>query len=583
MRIEIIGNASGGASSISGLHTDFDLLLTETDSVIDALKKMKSFSCNMSGGIGILQNAVGNVDSRLQAEEIKKNAISSAKGKCESFLQLVSTIDSQVAETVSVNKENFYSLNKWARPSVIESTVESWYASAKEWIRNSVKTVADHFTHSFEVYNETDFSKLTFDELKAYHDKMLKLIESGNMTEDDKIRLKAFMDYLKKNIDISSNICDPLTGLPSPGILQQVDMYNSLYEQLHPDEEKAMKNIFIDAPEEYKSDVALIKYTAYTSEGTCHDVFFKYADKVQIADYDTVNDNGEARNYYSPYDMKIHINIESMRKRGNHYGTFFHESGHSIDAFMAIEATGTDINHFREKLIKASSDDEVSNLYESIGFDDDREFWYSSSVLSNGKFHDTVYNDVEKVVGNLVNDYSSNEKHLSDEQKALITDVLMGRKLDSEIKDSNTDFAYRKVLEDITGAWKGKYSREFQTGKETGILETPNSAGMLSEVMNGMTNNSLMVNEYNYSKTWGVDHTNVGHSINWHDPDPNAGYVSQNYYYNTDGSYTGVAETEYMAEYMRINMTRSKSELEYVSGYLPESWKMMSDTLKSCT
>lgn len=580
MRIEIF---NAGTSTVSGFGIDFNALLSESDSVIVALKQMKNFAYNMNGGIGILQTAVSNIDTRLQAEESKKIALKSSKNKCESFIEHVVKVDSRVADTVSQNQEEFYNLNQWAKPSTISIAMETWYNSAKIWLTKLFKEGKEYINHVTDVYNETDFSKLTPDELKVYHDKMLKLIDSGNMTEDDKIRLKAFMDYLKENVDKFSNICDPLTGLPSPGILQQVDMYNSLYEHIHPSEAKTMKNIFIDAPEEYKSDVALIKYTAYTSEGTCHDVFFKYADKVQIADYDTVNDNGEARNYYDPYDMKIHINIESMRKRGNHYGTFFHESGHSIDAFMAIEATGTDINYFREKLIKASSDDEVSNLYESIGFDDNRELWYSSSVLSNGKFHDTVYNDVEKVVGNLVNDYSSNEKHLSDEQKALITDVLMGRKLDSEIKDSNTDFAYRKVLEDITGAWKGKYSREFQTGKETGILETPNPAGMLSEVMNGMTNNSLMVNKYNYSKTWGVDHVNVGHPINWHDSDPNAGYVSQNYYYNTDGSYTGGAETEYMAEYMRINMTRSKSELDYVSGYLPESWKVMSDTLKSCT
>lgn len=150
----------------------------------------------------------------------------------------------------------------------------------------------------------------------------------------------------------------------------------------------------------------------------------------------------------------------------------------------------------------------------------------------------------------------------------------MGRKLDSEIKNSNTDFSYRKILEDITGAWKGKYSRQYQTGKEMGILEESN-AGMLSEVMNGMTNNSLMVDEYNYNKFWGVDHGTYGHPINWQNSDPNAGYVPQDYYYNSDGSYTGSAETEYMAEYMRINMTNRTAEKEYVNKYLNTSWEVM--------
>ena len=72
-----------------------------------------------------------------------------------------------------------------------------------------------------------------------------------------------------------------------------------------------------------------------------------------------------------------------------------------------------------------------------------------------------------------------------------------------------------------------------------------------------------------------------GHPINWQNPDPNAGYVSQDYYYNADGSYTGLAETEFMAEYMRINMTKSNDEKTYVKSYLGNSWDTLEDELKS--
>lgn len=91
----------GGASTISGLHTDFDSLLIENDSVINALRKMKSFSCNMSGGIGILQNAVDDIDARLQVEESKRNALQTAQQRCNSFLTLVSQTDKHCAEMVS--------------------------------------------------------------------------------------------------------------------------------------------------------------------------------------------------------------------------------------------------------------------------------------------------------------------------------------------------------------------------------------------------------------------------------------------------------------------------------------------------
>ena len=255
MRIEIIGDSSGGTSTISGLYTDFDSLLTETDSVIDALKRMRGFSYNMSGGIGILQNAVGNVDSRLQAEEIKRNAISSAKGKCESFLQLVSTIDSQVAETVSVNKENFYSLNKWAKPSAVESTVESWYASAKEWIKDSVKTVTDYFTHSFEVYNETDFSELTTDELRAYYEELKKKFDSEDAYNDDKIRMNALYQYISQNATAANQ-------------LEYIKLHNEIYALLYPESISEVDRILKGNTEkiDVKEELFLRYYMTYGTD-----------------------------------------------------------------------------------------------------------------------------------------------------------------------------------------------------------------------------------------------------------------------------------------------------------------------------
>ena len=151
----------------------------------------------------------------------------------------------------------------------------------------------------------------------------------------------------------------------------------------------------------------------------------------------------------------------------------------------------------------------------------------------------------------------------------------------ASVGDADMSYHGSMKCSDITPAnlSEGKYSREYQTGKETGILETPNPASMLSEVMNGMTNNSLMVSKYNRSEDWSLDHGTVGHPINWEDPEDS--YVSSTYYYNTDGSYTGGAETEYMAEFMRINMTGSKAEKDYVSGYLSDSWRMMDECLKN--
>lgn len=222
--------------------------------------------------------------------------------------------------------------------------MDSWYKSATKWLKDSARTVGDKIDHSVRVYTETDFSTLSSEELNAYYSDMLKKLENGELSSDDVIRLNALMNYLKNNVDKYSNFSDLFIELSLSKVIEQAEMYNNLYAQQHPDEAEKLKILFANASEKYKSDIELIKYTAYTSEGTCHNLFFKYADKIQIADYDTVvygtvNDKWKAANYYSTDDMKIYINIKFMRSRHNNYVTFFHESGHSVDAFMSIEAT----------------------------------------------------------------------------------------------------------------------------------------------------------------------------------------------------------------------------------------------------
>lgn len=542
MRIELINNSSA-SNSISLLGKNLTSLISQSETSISSLRSLKNFSHSMNGGVGLLQSAVDSIDARIEHEETRKGNLVEAKIKIDKYTELIGTTDRSVSNLVSQNQDMFYGVNEWSRPPVLPSQVGTWFANAKSWISGVAKKSSDAFGRTWSIYNEIDYKVLSDEELKKVCDEYAKLIESEELSPDDRIRIKSLMNYLSK-ISISDT--------PSRAN-QKIDLYVNLYEKMHPDEAEKMRNLFSNAPAEFKDDIRNIKFTAYKSTGECHDTFFKYADRIKIADYYATY-NGEPGNYFNPQDMSMYLNIKSMRNRNNSYGTFFHEAGHNIDLLMGMDATGN-------------------------------KEWYSSSILSNGNFHGLVYKDVEGIVTNLVNNYSNNEKHLSDEQKSLITDVLMGRKLDSAINNSDTDFAYRKVMEDITGAWKGKYSRQYQDGREIGILETKDS-GMLSEVMNGMTNNSLMVNgKYsgNVNKVmgdfFGQAHATSGHPINWQNP--NAGYVPTDYYYNSDGSYTGAAETEYMAEYMRINMTNSTSEKDYVTRYLHNSWNAMSDGLKS--
>lgn len=560
VRIEIINN-SNAANSLSVLNENLSAMISQSEATLSSLQTIKQFSYSMNGGVGSLQNAVDSVSSRMEQEETTKNNLIAVRTKLEEFLTTVQTIDAEVSEKVTQNEEEFYRVTGWKKPAGVID-LDKWFENTRKWLNSKVLDAANNVLNHVGIYYETDYNSLSKEELENICNEYIQLLESGQQSEDDKIRMQSLLNYLSSTIDVNNLNDENKT---------KINLFNSLYEAMpeHLDEANKMVTLFKDSPAEFQGDINAIKFIAYSSQGDCHDLFFKYAGNIKIGDYYYTNSDGEKRNCFNLESMSMRLNIEAIRDDKSGYRTFFHESGHNIDALIGKEKTG-------------------ENNY------------YTSTKLSDGKFHDVIYKEVEGIVVNVVNDYSDNEKKLSDGDKALITDVLMGRKHESEIKNSSVDFAYRKILEDITGAWKGKYSRQYQVGKETGILENAN-ARMLSEVMNGMTNNSVIVDSYNDSDLLnsevfsnilnGTIIPNVsdglkpnitpGHPINWQNPDPNAGYVPHDYYYNADGSYTGFAETEFMAEYMRINMTKSNDEKTYVKSYLRNSWDTLEDELKS--
>ncbi|MBE6843090.1 MAG: hypothetical protein E7510_09730 [Ruminococcus sp.] len=537
MRIEIGVNSNG--ASLKGYQTDFSSLLDRSDALISSVSAVKKYIFMMNGGVGVLQGALDLVDTRLTLEKGRKNDLVNMQDKVAGFIEIVRNTDNAVSQQVSKNQNEFYAVYPWAKPSVLSS----WYNNACNWLKGALRGTCSAIDNVWKIYNGTDYRTLSDDELNRVCDEYIRIIDCKDESTDFKIKLQALLDYLST-----------VYILETPSKLnKKIDLYVKVYEKIYPDKAESMRNLFSDAPLEFENDVRNIKFIAYKSTGECHDIFFKYACRLKIADYYCCTEQGETKNFFNPNDDSMYLNMKSIRDRNNLYGTFFHEAGHNIDLLMGMDATGN-------------------------------KKYYSAFVLSDGNFHGLVYKEVEGIVTNLVNNYSNNEKFLNDEQKSLITDVLMGRKHDSEINNSDTDFAYRKVLEDITGAWKGKYSRKYQNGREIGILEAKDS-GALSEVMNGMTNNSLMVNSKytrNVDKgmlgTFNPAHVTAGHPINW--GNPIKGYVGTDYYYDSNGLYTGSAETEYMAEYMRINMTNSVSEKEYITRYLGDSWGIMTNGLK---
>lgn len=142
MRIELNSGGLGGSAVISGFQTDFSSLISKSRRVVSSFQVVKTFSNHMNGGIGSLQNAVDQIDSRMQQEEAKADALKTAQKKSEDFLELVHTIDEKVSILVNRNKHDFYDKNPWAKPPQ-EDKIKEYYDKAKNYVCKNIEKLKE--------------------------------------------------------------------------------------------------------------------------------------------------------------------------------------------------------------------------------------------------------------------------------------------------------------------------------------------------------------------------------------------------------------------------------------------------------
>lgn len=264
MRIEI-NSQKGGIATISGFQTDYTALLNETDSVIDALNRMKSYSYSMNGGLGVLQNAVGDIDSRIQAEESKRTALQTAQQKCNNFFTLVSQTDNSCAGMVSQNQEEFYQVNQWSAPSALASMMDSWYQSAKSWLKKALGVIEENVDHAFKVYTETDFSSMSPEELNEYYERITRILESGEADADDIIRAKALLNYLGGKYSTDN---------------ERIEKFVNLFETIYPDQRdrvEAARQLYENGQgSQVTNDSKYQIYSEFLDSGIVSDEFIKH-------------------------------------------------------------------------------------------------------------------------------------------------------------------------------------------------------------------------------------------------------------------------------------------------------------------
>ncbi len=529
MRIEIgLGNAEL-PSSFLGFQKSIDSLFVRTSKVVDSFQQVKNFVCTINGGIGSLQDAVDKIDARIQEEENLLLGIQHMQRQCEDFLSIIHQVDNQVAELVNNNKEEFYELNPWSRPGPLSlnDMVSSSLKGISKIFERTLKGIDEYFQHTMDIYRESNFSEMTDEQRKAYYEELIKRLNSSNISEisnDDRIRAQSFLDYLSR-----TTVREGMSEEDK----QNIEMYNHVYEKLHPEDAKSLDTFF--GREAYnengalrdgitEEDIANIKYIAYHSDSPCHDIFFHYIEECHVGSWNYVED-GEPNAFYrsgktngNGVYMNLVIGEDGIDCPKGAYNTFFHEIGHHIDDLMSGSAN-------------------------------DGKF-FTIEEVANGDFYNVIHQDVENDFRKSISDYNDNKWiKLSENSQQKILDVMMGRKNVDELNFFDRQ-SYQKI------------SDEYRNNKLSG-----DGNDQISDIYGGITNNQV-------EGDW-------GHSqyLYWRLDNDGKNILENREIIGRDTIPTHKQEKEFFAEYFSYQMTKDSDEGN-ARHYLPESYRQMDEATK---
>ncbi len=141
----------GGAITVAAFAMSYDKMLNEARAVAATFKTVTRMTSQANGGVGNLQTAVDSIEARLRAEQKKIEKIVTAQKKLGEFIVHTVKTDTRVAVMVAINREMFYLVNPWARPSfanfvrkvikIAGRTIEKFFNAVQQFYRNHKKSI----------------------------------------------------------------------------------------------------------------------------------------------------------------------------------------------------------------------------------------------------------------------------------------------------------------------------------------------------------------------------------------------------------------------------------------------------------
>ena len=149
MHIAISANALSGLGG-SALLCDFNTFVRRQEEVLDSFKTARKKTNQIHGGVEKLSQPVSHLNSRIQREERRLQAVSDVRDSVNSFLDLADQVDRQVASIVRKNRAWFFhttDLNK-KKESLI-SSVWGWLKNictdTVDWVKDLGKSIANFY------------------------------------------------------------------------------------------------------------------------------------------------------------------------------------------------------------------------------------------------------------------------------------------------------------------------------------------------------------------------------------------------------------------------------------------------------
>ena len=175
MHIEI--NAGGlGEITIVDYQSNMSNLISDAEKVISSFKAINNSTYELSGGVGTLQNAVSDISSRVQQEIEKKEAAIEVQRKSNDFLELANRVDKSVSTLVNKNKEEFYSVNPWLKPSISVEEEEPWYEKTWNWLCDKGNEVVNSVKQTWNWIEDT--VKKAWNGLVDFYEEHKKIIDT---------------------------------------------------------------------------------------------------------------------------------------------------------------------------------------------------------------------------------------------------------------------------------------------------------------------------------------------------------------------------------------------------------------------